>query len=92
MGGLFADFREKNPVRIASSQGASLSFLLSLAYLAIVVVISIIPIQQFYFSLIFRKTVSPMNLMMSGGLIAFLTLIITVTALKTARGALHRDL
>jgi ABC-2 type transport system permease protein len=91
MGGAFAEFREKNPVRIASSQGASLSFLLSLGYLAVVVIIAIIPVRHFYFHLLLGNPPSPSYLVIDCGLIAFLTVIIMIIALKAARNALRRD-
>jgi len=33
MGGLFPNFKEKNPIRISSSSGASISFLISMGYI-----------------------------------------------------------
>jgi ABC-2 type transport system permease protein len=91
MGGTFADFREKNPVRIASSRGASLSFLLSLGYLAIVVVIAIVPIQQYYFYILLGAPPSPAGLTVGAGIVTAFTLIVMGITLRMARSALRRD-
>ena len=47
-GTYFASFREKNPIRIASSQGASLTFLGSMVYLACVVLILLSPLTRYF--------------------------------------------
>ncbi|MDZ7763510.1 MAG: hypothetical protein U5K00_03670 [Melioribacteraceae bacterium] len=46
IGGLFANFNEKNPIRIASSQGASLSFLISLFLMVGLIIVLFSPVQQ----------------------------------------------
>jgi ABC-2 type transport system permease protein len=50
-GAAFAVYNEKNPIRIASSQGASLTFLGSLLYLGFVALVIAIPLEG-YFALI----------------------------------------
>ncbi len=47
-GALFSTYKEKNPIRIASTQGASLTFLVSLFFLTIVSVIIFLMLLQFY--------------------------------------------
>ncbi|MBI5019840.1 MAG: hypothetical protein HZB59_00185 [Ignavibacteriales bacterium] len=48
MGSYFADFKEKNPIRIASSQNATLIFLLSIIYLTLLVASTFIPLNGFF--------------------------------------------
>lgn len=48
MGGYFAVYHEKNPIRIASSRGATLSFLLALFYIVFVVSVLIVPLQKYF--------------------------------------------
>jgi ABC-2 type transport system permease protein len=43
LGSVYADFIEKNPIRIASSQGATMTFLLSIVYLVIILAIDYFP-------------------------------------------------
>jgi len=53
-GAYFATFREKNPIRISSSQGASLTFLGVMVYLGVVVTILIVPVNRYFERLIFK--------------------------------------
>jgi ABC-2 type transport system permease protein len=57
-GAAFAVYREKNPIRIASTQGASLTFLLSMAYLASVIAALVLPLHG-YFERLLRGEASP---------------------------------
>ncbi|MBX2989946.1 MAG: hypothetical protein KF749_02130 [Bacteroidetes bacterium] len=47
-GGYFAVFKEKNPMRIASSQGASLTFLGSMVYLTFVSTLLVVPFNRYF--------------------------------------------
>jgi ABC-2 type transport system permease protein len=51
-GTYFATFKEKNPIRVASSQGASLTFLASMVFLAIVTGLLIVPLNKYFESVI----------------------------------------
>jgi len=55
-GTYFATFREKNPIRIASSQGASLTFLVAMVYLSLVVGMLILPLHAYFENLILHGT------------------------------------
>jgi len=54
MGVIFVRYKEKNPIRISSSQGASLTFLFSMIYMAVMLALIIFPIT-FHFRLIFSS-------------------------------------
>lgn len=47
-GGYFALYKEKNPIRIASSQGASLTFLGSMLYLTFVAIMLVAPVYGYF--------------------------------------------
>jgi ABC-2 type transport system permease protein len=47
-GAIFAQFKERNPIRVASSRGATVTFLLSMLYLVVVTGVITIPAYQFY--------------------------------------------
>jgi ABC-2 type transport system permease protein len=47
-GTYFASFKEKNPIRVASSQGASVTFLISMVYLTIVAGLLIVPLNKYF--------------------------------------------
>ena len=51
MGSAFANYKEKNPIRVASSQGASLTFLFMIVYMVFLVLILFPAISNFFFNL-----------------------------------------
>jgi ABC-2 type transport system permease protein len=48
MGGYFANYKEKNPIRIASSQGASITFLFILFYMVLLIALLFIPVYNYF--------------------------------------------
>ncbi|MBE0557437.1 MAG: hypothetical protein IH628_09410, partial [Proteobacteria bacterium] len=48
LGGFFANYQEKNPIRIASSQGATLTFLVNLFLLVVLIGVMAIPVMQYF--------------------------------------------
>jgi ABC-2 type transport system permease protein len=52
-GAYFADYRERNAIRVASSQGASLTFLLNIGFLMVPVLLLFIPIHRYFEHIIF---------------------------------------
>ena len=90
-GAAFAVYREKNPIRIASTQGASLTFLLSMIYLAFVVVVLVLPLYAYFERLLRGEhapgtwVLIPMAVILGGSLAVF--------ALSTRIGlrAIQRD-
>ena len=48
LGIIYADYKEKNPIRISSSQGAAISFLLNIIYMIFLVVFLINPFNSFF--------------------------------------------
>ncbi len=55
-GGYFAMFKEKNPIRVSSSQGASLTFLSVMVYLTLVATVLLIPLHEYFEGIIIRNT------------------------------------
>ena len=90
-GWFFTDFREKNPIRIASSQSATLTFLASVAFLTVIVAVLFLPLNG-YFSYLLRAI--PFNTFWFwssvGGLCAF-SWIAALFSLTVGKKALQRD-
>jgi len=51
MGSMFANYKEKNPIRVASSQGASLTFLITIIYLVFLIILLFAPISNYFYAL-----------------------------------------
>lgn len=76
MGAIFANYKEKNPIRIASSQGASITFLFTILYLIFLIVILFAPISNFFEAADRGMKTSMDQLLITSaflGLLAFLT-------------------
>jgi hypothetical protein len=48
MGSIFANYKEKNAIRISSSQGAAISFLISLLFIAFQIAILFLPLHNLF--------------------------------------------
>ncbi|MDP2303565.1 MAG: hypothetical protein Q8N03_14195 [Ignavibacteria bacterium] len=81
MGTVYVNFKEKNPIRISSSQGATVTFLLCLVFLTLVIALMYIPINDFFDARFygripnFETRVKSVNIIL--GVIAFFTFFIS---------------
>ncbi len=92
MGGLFANFKEKNAIRLASSQGASITFLFTLLYLVLIIAILFIPVSNYFFALDHRKNISIMNLLSSSVILFILTVVISSVSIKLGLKSFTKDI
>jgi ABC-2 type transport system permease protein len=91
-GCLLSDFNEKNPIRVASTQGASLTFLLSLVYLVFISVLIFILFDN-YFHFKNLNTNLPWKILFTGtGISFFISSIISVVSLIVGVKSMKRDL
>jgi ABC-2 type transport system permease protein len=92
-GTYFASFKEKNPVRVASSQGASMTFLGSMVFLALVISILVVPLHNLFESHLQIQKQSVLE-SMAMPLVAVGILSVVVSTISTSLGlqAIRRDL
>ena len=90
-GAYFATFREKNPIRIASSQGASLTFLAGMVYLGAVVAVLVVPLNRYFEILIIRGTTTPGWLVIPIVAVGILTSIVFAGSTGVGLATLRRD-
>jgi ABC-2 type transport system permease protein len=91
LGGYFANHKEKNPIRLASSQGATLTFLMSLVYLIALVSIFIIPLTEYFQSLFQFLPFDMMNIVAPGTTLYMLSAALSVFAFLIGLRSLQRD-
>jgi ABC-2 type transport system permease protein len=92
MGGYFLNYKEKNPIRIASSQGASLTFLLILLYLVLLIALLFIPVYN-YFQSAHSYLIAPLRDLILTSLILFvLSLIIAFVFINLGLKSFRRDI
>ena len=91
-GSYFAMYKERNPIRVASSQGASLTFLASMVYLTIVVAVLLIPLNTYFSG---SDSAGAMNFrwaLMPLAVVAVLSLIIFAISTEVGLRAMRDDL
>ncbi len=92
MGGIFANYQEKNAIRLASSQGASITFLFTLFYLILLIVILFIPVFNF-FQLQSRGIRAPIWNLLATTLILFaMSFLISSISIKAGLKSFQKDI
>jgi hypothetical protein len=90
-GSFFSDFKEKNPIRVASSQSATVTFLITIVYLTILVAIVFLPFNG-YFGLILKGLPFDVaNLHYAVAAFFVISVIIGAISLVVGLRALRRD-
>lgn len=92
MGGLFANYKEKNAIRLASSQGASLTFLFTLLYLVLLIIILFIPVSGYFYSLERGVNYSLINLLSTTIVLLILAISISAVSLKVGFKSFNSDI
>jgi ABC-2 type transport system permease protein len=91
MGGLFANYKEKNAIRLSSSQGASITFLFTLLYLVLLIVILFIPVSDFFYYYQLGYNYSIIKLLYSSLILLVIAVIVWILSIKVAFKAFSKD-
>lgn len=92
MGGIFLNLKEKNAIRIASSQGASITLLLSLMFLILIVLILFVPVFNFFQEVKTGYPISKLNLASSSIILFTFTLLSSFFFLRAGFRSLQKDI
>lgn len=90
MGSLFANFNEKNPIKIASSQGASITFLFTIIYLVFLMIVLFFPIHTFFYYSN-NPNLASGKLFMTSSLIGTVALLVMGVSLSISSKSLRQD-
>lgn len=91
LGGYFANFSEHNPIRAASTQGATLTFLLTIFYLILMIALVFLPISS-YFGMLFGYQYFPIKLIVvPGTLFAVVSYLLSIVGIIIGIRSLRRD-
>jgi ABC-2 type transport system permease protein len=91
LGGYFANYLEHNPIRAASAQGATLTFLVALIYLIVLVVIVFVPISAYFATLFQFRHFQTGLIILPGTLFAVVSYLLTVLGLIVGLRSMRRD-
>jgi ABC-2 type transport system permease protein len=90
-GGYFANYFEQNPIRAASTQGATLTFMVTIIYLIITMAIVLMPISTYFLSA-FNFQVSSMTLIaLPGALFIFISCLLSAFGLIIGLRSMRKD-
>jgi ABC-2 type transport system permease protein len=92
MGGIFANYKEKNVIRLASSQGASITFLFTLFFLVILIAILFVPVFSFFREYSFGIIQPVWKLFYTSLILLFVSIIVSTVSLRVGLKALQKDL
>jgi ABC-2 type transport system permease protein len=90
-GGFFANYLERNPIRAASTQGATLTFLSTLLYLIVVVVIILVPVSAYFAALFQSKIFHAKLLLIAGILLAVVSSLLSMLGYFIGLRSMRRD-
>lgn len=91
MGIFFVNYKEKNPIRISSSQGASISFLFTIGYMLFVVALLFEPLLQIFLSIRMNKPIVINSLLISLLPITIISFLVTYFFIKSGLNSLKKD-
>jgi len=91
MGAYFADYREKNPIRIASSQGASITFMIVLLFLVILIAFTFKPFLVYFENYVKYMTHNIQALLEISVYIAIASLAVSLFSYRIVLKSLKRD-
>jgi ABC-2 type transport system permease protein len=91
LGGFFANYLERNPIRAASTQGATLTFLASLLYLIVIVVIIFIPVSGYFTALFQFKIFRVQTILIAGMILGVVSLLLSALGFIVGLRSMRRD-
>jgi ABC-2 type transport system permease protein len=90
-GSYFATFKERNPIRVASSQGASLTFLGSMFYLSFIAVLLLIPLKRLIDHSVIRGQMTVGTIYLPLAVVALFSLLVFGASTVVGLRAMRRD-
>ena len=90
-GAYFSDFREKNPIKVASSQSATLTFLVSILYLTILVAVLFVPMNLYFIFAVKGGEYHAETLWFATGAFVLVSLAMTMISIAVGLRTLKRD-
>src|ERR1051326_9101834 len=90
-GSYFTNFKEKNPIRVASSQSATVTFVISILYITAVVAILFLPYSNYFISAVRGDLYSSASLYSALAAVAFISAATSGIMLAVGIKALTRD-
>ena len=82
MGSAYVNYKEKSPIRVASSQGASLTFLFTIIYLVFLIIILFAPLSNYFFAYDKNSLASVSQLLFTSAMLGTIAFIIAYVSIS----------
>lgn len=92
MGAVYANYKEKNPIRVASSQGASLTFLFTIIYLVFLIVLLFAPLSNYFYEFDKSSLASLSQLIYTSLILGALAFIISYFSISKGMRQFNKDI
>ena len=92
MGAMFANYKERNPIRVASSQGASLTFLFTIIYLLFLIIILFAPVSNYFYAVERGNSSSISQLFYTSLMLGIVTLIFSYLSISNGVKHFNKDI
>ena len=92
MGAAYANYKEKNPIRVASSQGASLTFLFTIVYLVFLTVLLLAPISNYFYTIDKKSFASVSQLLYTSVILGTIAFIVSYLSISKGVKYFNKDI
>ena len=92
MGASYANYKEKNPIRVASSQGASLTFLFTIIYLVFLIILLFAPLTNYFFTYDKNSFVSVSQLLYTSVILGAIAIIVSYLSITRGVKEFNKDI
>jgi len=92
MGAMFANYKERNPIRVASSQGASITFLFTIIYLVFLIIILFAPVSNYFYAMERGSSTSISQLIYTSLMLGAVTLIFSYLSISKGVKYFNQDI
>jgi ABC-2 type transport system permease protein len=92
MGAMFANYKERNPIRVASSQGASLTFLFTIIYLVFLIILLFAPVSNYFYSVEKRNLASITQLLYTSLMLGAITFVFSYFSISKGIRHFNQDI
>jgi ABC-2 type transport system permease protein len=91
MGGLFANYKEKNAIRLSSSQGASITFLINIVYILFIVLLLFNPMSNYFLAIMLTRGFNMLSILYPLIPITFVSFLLIGVFIRAAYNSIQKD-
>jgi ABC-2 type transport system permease protein len=91
LGGVFKNYKENNAIRISSSQGATITFLINIVYMLFIIILLFKPLSQLFLSFVYERGFQYEAFITPMLIISLVSIIMTAVFFRLAINSVRQD-